>query len=119
MKNKKNLFDSILVVVLFLIAMIMIFTNRSSNAGSFARVEIDGKTVADIRLEKNAEYSFNDGKNIIAVEDGFIYMKSADCKGQNCVKQGKKNKTGQSIICLPNRIKVTIKQYDGGIDLVI
>lgn len=53
------------------------------------------------------------GSNIISVENGSVHMKSADCKNQVCVNTGEINKTGQSIICLPNRITVRITGEEG------
>ena len=43
-------------------------------------------------------------------------MSFSDCKGQDCVHQGSIAKSGETIICLPNKIVVEItggaKHYD-------
>ena len=43
--------------------------------------------------------------------------KEADCPDKLCVSQGKISRSGQTIICLPNKTMVTIKggksEYDG------
>lgn len=35
-------------------------------------------------------------------------MYDADCRDKICIKQGKINATGGSIVCLPNKISVTV-----------
>ena len=47
--------------------------------------------------------------NQIRIEEGTVYMEEADCPGQDCVKQGKISRGGQSIVCLPNKVTVEIR----------
>ena len=47
--------------------------------------------------------------NQIRIEEGTVYMEEADCPGQDCVKQGKISGSGQSIVCLPNKVTVEIR----------
>ena len=58
-----------------------------------------------------------DGHNKVIIGDGVVWMEEADCPDKLCVNQGRISKAGQTIICLPNRIMVTIiggtAQYDG------
>lgn len=58
-----------------------------------------------------------DGHNKVVIADGEVWMESADCPDKLCISQGKISKTGQTIICLPNKTMVTIKggksEYDG------
>ncbi len=58
------------------------------------------------------------GSNVIAIKDGCVYMKEADCKNKICVNTGKINSPGQSIVCLPNRIIVEITGKEEGFDAV-
>ena len=39
-------------------------------------------------------------------------MSEANCHDQLCVKQGRINKVGQSIVCLPNRVVITVISGD-------
>lgn len=58
-----------------------------------------------------------DGHNKVVIADGEVWMEAADCPDRLCVAQGKISRSGQTIICLPNRVMVTIKggksEYDG------
>ena len=44
-------------------------------------------------------------------------MEEADCKGQDCVDIGKISRSGQTILCLPNKVAVTIEGA-GNLDAV-
>ena len=58
-----------------------------------------------------------DGHNKVVIAGGEVWMESADCPDKLCVGQGRISRSGQTIICLPNRVMVTIKggksEYDG------
>ena len=58
-----------------------------------------------------------DGHNKVVITDGEVWMEEADCPDKLCVLQGKISRSGQTIICLPNKTMVTIKggksEYDG------
>ena len=44
-------------------------------------------------------------------------MDYADCPDKICIKQGKINKKGQTISCLPNKISISISNNDD-VDIV-
>lgn len=58
-------------------------------------------------LSKDGEVSLK--HNTVKIENGEVFMKSADCKNQICVKTGKISKSGETIICLPNKVIVEIE----------
>ena len=48
-------------------------------------------------------------ENVIRVSPGSICMESASCPDHLCVKKKAISKEGESIICLPNKVVVTVK----------
>lgn len=50
----------------------------------------------------------NNGTNILYIKGGYAYMYDADCKDKICIKHGKINVAGQSIVCLSNKISITV-----------
>ena len=59
--------------------------------------------------------------NIVEISGGSVSVTKASCKNQVCVRHGKISHTGESIVCLPNRLVVTIEGGDregGGYDSV-
>lgn len=51
--------------------------------------------------------------NIVRISGGKVTVSAASCRNQVCVKHSGISKTGESIVCLPNRLVVTIEGGDG------
>ena len=108
--NKKLLADVILIASLLVFALsVFLITSLSREEGAVAVVSVDGAVVAEYSLSRDGEYSLNGGTNILVIEDGAAFMKDADCPDKLCVHQKKKSKTGERIVCLPNRVMVEIE----------
>lgn len=68
-------------------------------------------------LNENRTIELEDtGRNVIVINNGAAYMQEADCRDQICVKHKPISKNGETIICLPNDVFVTVK---GGKDAEI
>lgn len=109
LKKHKN--DILLILGLLLFAFIMMVCLRLfQTKGADAVVTIDGKTAAVLPLSKNTVQVFQqDGlSNTVCVEDGYVFVTEANCPNQDCVHQGKISKSGDTIVCLPHRLTVTI-----------
>ena len=81
-------------------------------------VKVDGEEVGKYSLSEDGEYELNGGTNILRIENGAAYLIEANCPDHLCVKQGKINKNGQTITCLPNKLTVTVYGEDNDVDLV-
>ena len=46
---------------------------------------------------------------MIVIEKGEVYMEDADCPDKLCMKQGSISGTGQTIVCLPHKLVVTVE----------
>ncbi len=78
-------------------------------------VQVNGKTVGIYSLTEEQEISLKDlGENTFAIENGHVKMIKADCPDQYCVQHHSISKNGESIICLPNKVVLTIKGKDEG-----
>lgn len=114
---KKN--DIILVGAILLVAIITaIIVPLVGDAGAYVVVRVDGREVGKYSLSEDGEYSLNGGTNILVIEDGAAYLIEANCPDHLCVKQGKINKNGQTITCLPNKLTVTVYGNENDVDLV-
>lgn len=112
--------DLCLIFALLLLAgafLLVFFLGRE--AGESVRVQIDGVTVAEYALKKDAVYSLNGGTNILVIEDGAAFIKEADCPDGTCVRVGRVRHTGERIVCLPNRITVTVIGGKGDVELTV
>lgn len=114
----RHRYDIIIIISLLLISAISLTIWLSlRHPGEFVRVEADGEHIADYSLSHDAEYSLMGGTNVLVIEGGAAYMKSADCPDRTCVNMGRVRYTGESIVCLPNKITVRV-MGSGGVDLV-
>ena len=117
---KKYRADIIVIAVILLLSLsvlaIVSFTRRE---GSFAVVEINGAKVAEYSLAIPGVYPLNGGTNVLVIEDGVAYLNYSNCPDHTCEATGSIRYVGQSIICLPNKLSITIKgDAEGGVDLV-
>lgn len=108
--NKKLCADVILVLSLLALGLsVFLITTLTREEGSTVIVSVNGDDKCEYPLSQNGEYSLNGGTNVIVIEDGAVYMKSADCPDRLCVHQGKKSMNGERIVCLPNRVEIRVE----------
>lgn len=119
-KSRKKLpLEYILIAAALIIAAVVWLGFRlNRDDGVYAVVSIDGVETARYPLSVDGTYPLNGGTNLLVIENGFAYMQGADCPDKLCVNQGKVRYTGQCIVCLPNRVTVTVSGADEGVDLV-
>lgn len=118
--NKTKVYDTVLISVTIIVALLIAFFFRPSNEpGICVSVKVDGKEVSSYPLNKDAKYILNNGTNTLVVKDGYAMITEANCPDHVCVNQGKINCSGQSIVCLPNKLVVTIEISYKGVDLVL
>lgn len=98
-----------LAAVLFVIYLVQQIKPEKESAK--AVVQVDGEIVHTMYLDRDEEYTAkgpDDSYNIIAVEDGSVMVKEANCKNQVCVQTGKICNEGEVIACLPHKLIVYI-----------
>lgn len=109
--KQKN--DIKLVVALLVIGfVIMGIMQLLKQEGGEAVVTVDGEEIASYSLDKNGSYEItgvDGGKNTLVIEDGQAYMSQADCPDELCVKTGRVQYDGETIVCLPHKVVVTIQ----------
>lgn len=117
--RKKLPLEFILIAAALIIAAVVWLGFRlNRDEGAYAVVSIDGVETARYPLGTNGSYPLNGGTNLLIIKNGYAFMQEADCPDKLCVNQGKVRYTGQCIVCLPNRVTVTVSGADGGVDLV-
>lgn len=108
------------LLVLALAATLILW--RLVPSGPVAEITLDGTVLRRINLEQVTQpETFTvegpAGTNIIEVEPGRIRVQSADCPDQVCVHQGWIEDGITPIVCLPNRLVITLTGgEDPGID---
>lgn len=109
MKRYKN--DIILVSAVLLSAIVLwVYISVGKTEGACAVIAVDGEELYRLSLKEDQTLTVGkDGKfNVIVVESGAVYIKEASCPDHLCIDQGAKKYEGETIVCLPNKITVTI-----------
>ena len=91
--------------------MLFFLYGLNGNAGSYVQIEIDGKTAETLPLDIDTTHEIitdNGGKNTLVIKDGYAKMISANCPDGICKNHMKINRNGESIICLPHKVVVTV-----------
>ena len=107
--------DIILTAVIIAMALIVfvIYNLVSGGFGTDLRGEVvitvDGTEYGRYDLYEDQEIAIND-TNKAVIKDGFVDMIWADCPDKLCVNHIAINKAGNSIICLPNKVVITIEK---------
>ena len=116
-KEKETRFakrDILLLVAILAVFLIIFgvyhFTHQET--GGVAVVTVDGEEYGRYSLEEDQEIPILiDGEetNRLVIADGAADMISADCPDQLCVNEKAASKNGETIVCLPNEVVVTIE----------
>jgi len=119
--EKRSLRADVIVISAILLAALLFlaFTLLLRKPGAVAVVEINGETVGEYDLSKDGVFVLNGGTNTLVIENGEAYVKDSACPDRTCERTGKIRYVGQTIVCLPNRLSVTVKgNSENGVDLV-
>ena len=120
---KKHRLDIIVISLLLFISLtVLAVFLLTKEDGASVKVEVDGNVVGTYSLSVDGEYSLNGGTNILTVKDGVAYMTYSNCPDHTCENTGKVKHVGETIVCLPNRITVTVvgdvTSDDGYVDFI-
>lgn len=103
----------IISVALLLIWKLVYLKGQDTDSDACVEVTIDGRVYGTYPLSKDDTIEIKNGDgdvtNILVIKGGVADMTSADCPDHLCVKKKAISKEGESIICLPNKVVVTVK----------
>ena len=118
-KTSKYRLDLIVITAAVAFSLLLLLaTTLFREEGAVAAVEIDGVAAGEYNLMFNGVYPLNGGTNVLVVENGVAYLNYSNCPDHTCEKTGKIRYVGQTIVCLPNRVSITIRGGGDGVDIV-
>ena len=122
-KGDKIVVIILLITVIISFSAILIYKNVIQGSENIAIIKSDGNIIRTIDLNKMVEpeeFTIKTDKgnyNTILVKHNSISVKDADCLHKECVKSGSISEPGEVIVCLPNKLIISIKGEDvNGID---
>ena len=115
--------DALLLGAILLTAITLLLCHRSCfGAGREAIVRVDGTEIWRIRLDTpDAAYTVetNYGKYQVAVRNGRISVTAAPCPDRICVQHQPTDTIGDSIVCLPGRLTITIEDGNSNGQIIL
>ena len=116
--NKRHVRNDIILVSVFLLFAIAfgiyLFFFRAT--GDAVKVTVNGKPYATYSLSENREVNIytrnNQQLNRLIVKDGKAFIETATCPDKICAEHRAIFRDGESIVCLPNRVVVTVIKSD-------
>lgn len=103
---KKN--DLRLIGLIVLAALVIMgYLYITKDEGIRVVVTVDGKKYGDYDLSDNQTILIQ-GTNTFQIQDRKVFMTKADCPDKLCVHHKPIFRDGESIICLPNKVVVSI-----------
>ncbi len=104
--------DLILIGIILAISVILFIALKlSSKKGNIIEVTVEGKTVASYNIKENARFEIKtkgDHINTLVIKDGKAYIEYADCRDKICQNHKPISLEGESIICLPHKVTITV-----------
>ncbi len=111
MRKFLKLGDLIVVAIILLLTVILAIKPAFSDA-LFVVIHVDGKEYGRYSLTDNKkiiEISTDFGHNTVVISDGAVYVTQSSCKDKVEIKAGAISDVGQALVCLPNRVVVTVE----------
>lgn len=108
-KNDIFLIIAIIAVAIAALSLFAVF----SKPGDYVVVNIDGIEANRYPLSDNLKTDIitGDGNiNTLVIEDGRAYVSYADCPDKICVSHRKISRDGESIVCLPHKLVISIEK---------
>ena len=114
-RKRRNdlIFIAILVVTVAVLGAGMYFLR---GGGDTVTVTVDGALYGTypLAVDTVVEIATDGGYNRLVVQDGVAYMDTADCPDGICAAHRPISRMGESIVCLPHKVVVTVVTADSG-----
>ena len=108
--------DFVLIAALIAAASVPWLFLRGKPAKSVF-VILNGETVREMPLDRDGEFLI-DGIGKVVIKDGKAFVCDMTCPDKICEKMGKISSSGNSVVCLPNRLAVVV-DAGGEVDAVV
>ena len=114
-KNDWLFVGGLLVICVFVLIGFRLWNSRE---GSQVTITRDGVIYKVCTLSENQSVDITDENgmvtNTLLIQNGKAKMIEADCRDQLCVHQKAISIQNENIVCLPNRVVVTVTNEESG-----
>jgi hypothetical protein len=113
--NMLTLPDKILIAGLVILTLLSFpVIKHFHHEGRWVVIEADGEVVGNFSLDEDGFIPVNGnlGTTRVEVAGGRVRVLGSPCPYKLCVKSGPISRSGESLICLPNRVIIRIEGGD-------
>ena len=108
--KKKTTYDLLLLGGILLASALLYLVFRPGSTGAWAVVTIDGAQAARYPLAQDITVTLGDADyNTLQIANGAASITDANCGDHTCVRTGEIRREGETIVCLPHRLTVSIE----------
>ena len=104
------IFIAAILVIVAMVAAVLFFLRGE---GSTVQVEVDGTVIGTYPLSVDREVEIKTGENgeelnLLVIKDGKATVTAATCPDGICAAHRPISREGESIVCLPHKVVVTV-----------
>lgn len=112
-------FEAVIIGLVLLGSIAAIVIMNHSGSGSRTAVIRCGDVRHELALGEDGVFNFDGIDAEFEVKNGKIRLTKASCPDKICEKTGYIGSAGQSIICVPNKITVSVVGSDESVDVTV
>ena len=108
---KRLRYDLILIIALLIVSAGAGLMLRPQEEGGTVVVTVDGTETGRYALDEDrtVRIESSGGYNLLTIQNGTAAVTEADCGDHTCIRTGEIHLDGQSIICLPHKVVITVE----------
>ena len=109
-KTRFKIGDYLIVAVILLSAALLWLVFAGGSTPRELVVSVDGEAVTRYTLPLSAEYTLDalPYPCTLAIDGYTVFLRDTSCPGHDCERDGSIDQSGESIVCLPNRLLLTL-----------
>ena len=106
--------DRIILLIIALSIILSLWFKPTTQTGNRVIITLDNIPVYTLPLDNDRILRFEgtQGEMTVYIHDRKVWIGSSNCPHKICMKTGKIEEGGQMIVCLPNRVVISIEGGD-------
>jgi len=114
--GNKILYAGDLIIILLILVAGLLFLYYPRQNGSIVTIKVNGEIKGVYNLNNQNEQTITiagkKGPLKIKIEKGRVWVSESSCHNKLCIKMGKIHKNGEMIVCVPNRVIISVKNKE-------
>lgn len=126
MERTKRLFfrwgDAAAVGLVLMCALLLTAAGLGGRQTERTTVQVyqNGQLLRELQLDRDVSFEVEGAyRNAVAITDGAVRIRTSDCPTQDCVHSGPASRSGQVLVCLPNRLELRLVGGEQSVDVIV